>query len=179
MFGVKYLVLVILVAVSARVMGGQTSTPAGTVRTLLQYEKEHDNARDTTFNQRNLNIYRKWITPGLYKLFVIELARERHQAKLHPTDKPYFGDGMDFGPLKESCTENGRTYTQQFSLRKANTSGNTATVPVTFFYNKACGPGDSTVYRFKLVRRSSIWLIDDIDYGSKVTLQRDLRNAGK
>jgi hypothetical protein len=175
MFNMKNLGLVILIAVCVSIISGQTSTPAGTVRTLLQYEK---NARDLTFNQRNLNIYRKWITPGLYKLFVVELARERRQAKLHPTDKPYF-EGMDFGPRKEVCTGGGRSYTQQFSLRRASTSGDNSTLPVAFFYNKACGTGDPIVYRFKLIRRSSMWLIDDINYGSEGTLRRDLRNAGK
>ncbi|MGB7207638.1 MAG: hypothetical protein WBD27_03155 [Pyrinomonadaceae bacterium] len=157
----------------------QSPTAAGTVRTLLTYEKQHDNARDMTFNQRNLNIYKKWITPELYRLFTVELAREKREAKLHPDDKPYFGDGMDFGPMKEYCKENGRVYKQQFSLRLAARSSKFTIVPAAFFYNKACGGGDPIIYRFKLVRRPSGWLIDDIDYGANGSLRRDLRRAGK
>ena len=158
---------------------GQSSTPVGTVKSVLVYEQQHDNVRDLTFNRRNLNIYKKWITPELYRLFLVELSREQREARVHPDEKPYFGDGMDFGPGKEYCKAHGRVYTQQFSLRKAIVSGGSAIVPASFFYNKACGVVEPTVYRFKLVRRPSSWLIDDIDYRDNTTLRRDLRRAGQ
>jgi hypothetical protein len=154
---------------------GQSSTPSGTIRSVLHYEQRHDNARDSSFNKRNLKIYRRWITPSLHRLFLSELAREEQEARSHPDEKPYLGDGMQFGPIKEYCKENNRVYRQQFSLRKAIVSGSSAIVPASFFYNRACGGGKPTVYRFKLVRRSSVWLIDDIDYGQNGTLRQVLR----
>lgn len=172
----KIIVFLFLLTALTNVALAQSNTPAGTVRAVLLYEQRHDNARDKIFNRRNLNIYKKWITPQLYRLFLIELARENKEAKLRPDEKPYFGDGMDFGPMKEYCKKNDRVYRQQFSLRKAIISGRSANVPVSFFYNKACGIVEPTIYRFKLVRRSSTWLIDDIIYDrSGGTLRKDLR----
>src|SRR4051794_7194202 len=115
---------------------GQSSTPANTVKSVLTYEySAHNNALD----QRNLNRYKKWITPGLYKMYKVALARQERYIKLHPTNKPYFGDGMDLSPLKENCTANGRSYLPQFSVGKANVSGRSATVRASFFFNKGCG----------------------------------------
>lgn len=168
-----------LVVAFASTSFAQSSTAAGTVGTVLAYEQQHDNARDTIFNRRNLNIFKKWITPELYRLFDLELARENREAKLHPDDKPYFGDGMGFGPMKEYCKENGRVYTQQFSLRKAVSSARFTIVPAEFFYHKACGGGDAIVYKFKLVRRPSGWLIDDIDYGTNGSLRGDLQRPSE
>lgn len=159
---------------------GQSSTAAGTVKTVLAYEQQHDNARDGIFNRRNLNIYKKWITPELFRLFLVELAREEREVQLHPGDKPKWGDGMDFSPVKEYCKENGRVYTQQYSLGKAIRSRSATIIPASFFY-KACDGGEPTIYRFKVVRRKSRWLIDDIDYGTdgtNGTLRGDLTRAG-
>ena len=177
MMKTKVLISVLFIAAFAAVALGQRSTAAGTVRTLLTYE---DKPHGATFNQQNLNRYKKWITPELYRLFKVALAREKRYIRLHPTNKPYFGDGMDFGPLKENCNANGRVYPQQFSIRKAVVSGTSATVRASFFWNKACGIDEPTIFRFKLVRRKSGWLIDDIDYRSNGgTLRTDLLNAPK
>ena len=153
----------------------QSTAPAAVVSEVMTYEQVHDNADDAVFNLRNLKIYKKWITPELYELFLAELAREEKEAKLNPDDKPYFGDGMTFSPLKEFCKANGKIYTQQFSLQETVSSDDGAIVPVSFFYDKACGETEPTVYRFRLLKQESVWLIDDIDYGENGSLRNDLR----
>jgi hypothetical protein len=161
-----------VIAASTLAVLGQGGTPNAIVGEALVYEQHHD----TTFNRRNINSRKKWITPELYRLFLAELAREERETREHPDEKPYFGDGLSFGPLKELCEQNGRVYRQQFSVRKAKIVGRSATVPVSFFYHRACG-GRPVIYRFKLVRRHSRWRIDDIDYGSNETLRKALRRA--
>lgn len=148
---------------------------------ILGYEKTHDNSTDMSFNRRNIEIRRKWITPSLYRLYLIELAREERVAKERPDDKPYFGDGMDFGPLKESCTVGDKIYPQKFSLGRSRIISNYAYVRARFFYHPDCNGGDDpTYYTFIFRKTGKVWLLDNIDYGrNRGTLRRDLRRAGK
>ncbi len=156
---------------------GRRSTPSRTVRSMLLYEQRHDNVRDTLLNRRNLNIYRRWITPSLYRLLLRELVREELESQLYPDDKPYFGDGMQFGYRKELCQKDGVQYNQQFSVKKARLARRSAIVPASFFYNKACDGGDPVVFQFKLVRVRGRWLIDDLDYGDGVELRKNMPKA--
>jgi len=173
----KTFFLAAMIAILTCVSLAQSSTPAATVSDVLTYEQAHDNAVDAVFNLRNLKIYKKWITPELYELFLAELTREEKEAKLNPDDKPYFGDGMTFAPLKEFCKANGKIHTQQFALQETVSSGDSAIVPANFFYDKACGEAEPTVYKFKLVKQRFVWLIDNIDYGENGSLRNDLRKA--
>ncbi len=171
---IKIFISFLFVAVFTAVALGQSSTPAGTVRSVLVYEKS---TNDTGFSKRRLKVYKKWVTPELYKLLEADLVREKRYIQEHPTNKPYWGDGFFFGTWWDNCKANGRDYTSQFSVRKAIISGDSAVVPAHFFYNKACHIDALNVNRFKLVRRPSGWLINDIDYGSNSTLRKDLRKA--
>ncbi|MBL8125486.1 MAG: hypothetical protein JNJ39_15400 [Blastocatellia bacterium] len=153
---------------------GQRSTPSRTVRSMLLYEQRHDNTEDVLLNRRNLNIYRRWITPSLYRVLLRELIREERESKLHPDEKPYFGDGMQFGARKEYCAKDGVQYPQQFFVNKTRFRRRSAIVPASFFYNKACDGGEPVVFKFKLVRIRGKWLIDDVDYGDGGELRKDM-----
>ena len=138
------------------------------------YEQEPKKVDNVIFNRRNIDIRKKWITRDLYDLYLVELAREEQEKKLAPDEKPYFGDGMSFGPMKEvGCWKNGRPVLQAFSIRKPKISGKIAIVPVGFYY-PGCGVGVET-FGFQLTKTSAGWLIDDIDYGEKGTLRKDLQ----
>jgi hypothetical protein len=153
------------------------STPRAVLQQVLRYEELHDNADDIIFNRRNIEIYRKWMTPGLYRLHLIEDAREKQEAKENPDDKPFFED-MTFSPMKELCKVHERTYPQRFSLSKSRVIGNLAYVRARFFYHQDCDYGNHTFYTFILKRIRSAWLVDDIDYGKNGTLRRALRREG-
>ncbi|MBV9241187.1 MAG: hypothetical protein JO314_04180 [Acidobacteria bacterium] len=152
----------------------QRSAPSRTVHSMLVYEQHHDNTADVLLNRRNLNIYRQWITPSLYRVLLREFIREERESKLHPDEKPYFGDGMQFGARKEYCARNGVQYPQQFAVRRVQFVRGSAIVPAAFFYNKACDSGDPVVFKFKLVRVRGKWLIDDVDYGDGGELRKDM-----
>jgi len=144
---------------------------------ILDYEENHDNDADMTFNRRNIEIRQKWITPSLYRLYLIELIREEREAKEHPDEKPYFGDGMDFGPLKEFCKAVDKIYPQRFSLSRSRIIGNYVYVRARFFYHKDCDGDEPIYYTFIFRKTGNAWLLNDIDYGKNGTLRRDLRRA--
>jgi len=147
---------------------------------ILSYEKTHDNADDTILNRRNIEIRRKWITRSLYRLYLIELAREEREMKAHPDEKPYFGDGMDFGPLKEFCKVGDNIYPQRFSLGRSRVIGNYTYVRARFFYHPDCDGDEPTYYTFIFRKTGKAWLLDNIDYEKNGgSLRRDLRRAGK
>ena len=150
-------------------------TPRASLQKVLRYEEMHDNARDIIFDRRNIEIYRKWITPGLCRLYLIEVAREEREAKEHPDEKPYFGDGMTFCPMKELCRVRDKVFPQRFLLSKSRLIGNQAYIRARFFYHPDCDYGNHTFYSFILKKVGFAWLIDNIDYGKNGTLRRSLR----
>ncbi|HEY0429416.1 MAG TPA: hypothetical protein VGC76_16670 [Pyrinomonadaceae bacterium] len=172
------MIVILLNAVCSLTPAQQAARAA--LQQILSYEKTHDNATDTIFNRRNLEIRRKWMTPSLYRLYLIELAREEREAKEHPDEKPYFGDGMDFGPLKELCKVGDRIYSQKFSFSRGRFIGNYAYLRARFFYHPECDGNEPTYYAFIFRKLGKAWLLDNIDYGRNGgTLRRSLRRAGK
>jgi hypothetical protein len=171
-----YCITLVLAFASSLVTMGQQRAD-DTVRHALRYEQTHDNGPDIVFNRRNLEIRRKWMTLSLYRLYLIELAREERESKERPDEKPYLGDGMDFSPMKESCKVGNKFYLQRFLLSKARVLRTRAYVRARFFYHPDCDYGEYTYYTFILKRGGRAWFIDDIDYGKKRTLRGDLRRS--
>lgn len=145
---------------------------------ILRYEASHDNATDLTFNKRNLEFRRKWLTPSLYRLYLAELAREEKEATEHPDEKPYFGDGMNFGPMKELCRSAGKTYRQKFRLISSRATRDSAYLRSRFYYGpRECEGDKPTEYTFIFKKTNGSWLLDDINYGTNGTLRKDLSRA--
>src|SRR5262249_26709163 len=74
-------------------------SPAATVSAFYQFDRSHSQI----FNRRNIDARKRWFSKELYNLFLYELKREDAYLKKNPNDKPYFGDGLPFQPLDETC----------------------------------------------------------------------------
>src|SRR4051812_33250648 len=88
-----------LILVSSTAVFSQTRGPAETVKAFYKYS----NARSDIFDRRHIESRKQWYTPGLYQAFLNQLRKDQAHLKKHPTDKPFFGDGLDFQPLNEAC----------------------------------------------------------------------------
>lgn len=147
----------------------QTSAPATAVRSFYNAER----TAPQTFNKKNLELRKRWISSGLYKRFSNELKREAAFLQENPSDKPHFGDGFPFMPLNETCSAGGRNYRYSVRVGNASVDSTNATVPVTFAYPKACAV-EPTVYTVSVIRSRGIWLIDDITFPDGMRLSTDL-----
>lgn len=166
----KYTSIVILIFISAATVFSQASGPAETVKAFYKYS----NARSSTFNKRHIESRKEWYTPTLYKAFLAHLRDQQAYLKKNPTDKPFFGDGLDFRPLDEPCEANGRSYSRTQSIGRVSTGKTRSYVDVKFAYPKACNI-DPVVYRVNLRKMSGKWLISDWTYPSGMTLTREMR----
>ena len=108
-------------------------------------------------------------------LFVyLEERRGRRFLKKHPTEKPFFGAGLDFRPLDEPCEANGKHYRRSQTITRTEAGRNRAYVDVEFAYPKACRE-EPIVYRVHLRKLRGKWLIDDWTYSSGMTLTREMK----
>ena len=89
---------------------------------------------------------------------------------------PYFGDGVPFQPIDETCEAGKRSYRYSYTVGKGIVTGDAALVPVTFAYPAACKI-PPIVYKFKVIKSNSGWLVDDVDFGGGKTLVADLNRA--
>lgn len=143
-------------------------------RTVVVEFYKFDEAHSQTFNRKNIDLRKKWLTPELYGLFLNELKREKEYLKQNPGDKPYFGDGLPFHTWSETCRESRYTVRKQTRVGRSAISGNRATVGVTFAFPKPCKDPDATVFTIRLVRSSGEWLIDNVIYSEDNDLVKDL-----
>lgn len=162
--------IIFLVLVSAAAAFAQTPGPAETVRAFYK----HSNARSSIFNKRHIESRKQFYTPALYNLFLLELKKEKAMLKTHPTDKPFFGDGLTFRPTDEPCDADGRSYDRTRSLGRVSTGKTRSYVDVKFAYPKACNI-EPISYRVNLQKIGGKWLISDWTYSSGMTLTREMR----
>lgn len=166
----RTVLLAILVVVSAGTALPQTSGPAETVKAFYKFS----NARSALFNRQHIESRKRWYSPDLYHLFLEELKEEEAFLKQHPTEKPFFGDGLDFRPLDEPCEANGKQYRRSQSITRTEAGRNRAYVDVEFAYPKACKE-KPIVSRVHLRKLRGKWLIDDWTYPSGMTLTREMK----
>lgn len=161
-------IAILVVAFTGTVLP-QTTGPAETVKAFYKFS----NARSALFNRKHIESRKRWYSPDLYRLFLEELREEEAFLKQHPTEKPFFGDGLDFRPLNEPCEANGKRYRRSQSIARTEVGSNRAYVDVEFAYPKACKE-EPIVYRVHLKRVGGKWLIDDWTYSSGMTLTREM-----
>ena len=150
----------------------QTNTPEADLAAFIKFS----HSMQQGFNSRGIESRKRWFSAPLYKLFLNELKRQNEYLKKFPTDMPYFGDGVPFQPIDETCEAGKRSYRYSYTVGKGVVAGDAATVPVTFAYPAACKI-PPIVYKFKVIRSKSGWLVDDVDYGDGKTLVVDLNRA--
>jgi hypothetical protein len=167
----KLILLIVLVQVCALSAMSQMRDPAATVAAFYRFS----DARSDIFNRRHIESRKQWYTTRLYNAFWRQLREDREYLKNNPTDKPFFGDGLDFEPLHESCEAAGRSYKWKRSFGKAEVKGSTARVDVTFAYPPVCKI-EPTRYRMKLQKVSGRWLVDDLIYPDGATLIGDMNS---
>ncbi|MBS1794748.1 MAG: hypothetical protein JSS81_12890 [Acidobacteria bacterium] len=162
---------VLVALVLAAGVYGQTKPDAAVfVRSFYKFHW----ARSNIFTAGNLRAYRKWFSPALNKLFDYELKREAAYLKLHPTDKPYFGDGFPFQPLDE-CYVNKRSYNNTYKTGAVTADGDRTLVEIVFASPKICGGAAIDTYKVALVNGKAGWLIDDWIYPDGRRLTEDLK----
>lgn len=144
--------------------------PEETVRAFYKYS----NARSSTFNRRHIESRKQWYTPALYNAFWTQLRKDQAYLKKNPTDKPFFGDGLDFMPLDEPCDANGKSYRRSWSISRRDIRKTRAYIDVKFAYPKACNL-ESEYYRVNLQKIGGKWLISDWTYSDGSTLTGDMR----
>jgi hypothetical protein len=149
---------------------GQTTTPLEAVNSFYKF----DRANSQIFNRANIDARRNWFSSELYSLFQKELKREAAYLKKHPTDKPYFGDGLPFQPLDETCKAGRKTVHKALSTSHGTQSDKKATILASFAFPKPCKDPDNTVYTIVLIRTKAGWVIDDVLYEDNHSLKADL-----
>lgn len=159
--------LILLSAVAAFAQG---PGPEETVKAFYKYS----NARSSTFNRRHIESRKQWYTTALYNAFRAQLREDQAYLKKHPSDKPFFGDGLDFMPLDEPCDANGKSYHRSWSISRRDIRKTRAYIDVRFAYPKACNI-EPIYYRVGLRKTGEKWLIDDWTYSSGMTLRREMR----
>jgi len=165
----KILLFAILIFISSIAISAQATGPEETVKAFYKYS----NARSSTFNSRHIESRKTWYTPTLYKAFLAQLREDRAYLKKNPTDKPYFGDGLDFKPLDEPCEANGKSYRRSLGISRRDIKKTRAYIDVKFAYPKVCNIEPES-YRVNLQKISGKWLISDWTYSDGSSLTRDM-----
>ena len=111
----------------------------------------------------------------MFNLFLYELKREAADLKKNPTDKPYFGDGLPFRPIDETCKVGKRTMHKDVSFKFESGTGRSAIVQAIFAFPAPCKDPDTTTYKILLVKENSNWRIDDVLYEDNHGLKQDLK----
>jgi hypothetical protein len=172
---VRAVVIIVIITIASFTVLSQTSGsgPDAAVRAFYAYS----NARSSTFNRRHIELRKKWYTQDLYTALVKQLEEDQAHLKTHPTDKPYFGDGLDFRPLDEPCEVGDRSYKRTQSIVRTEVIRSRAEVDVKFAYPATCtSGGEPIVYTVNLRKMAGKWLIDDWSYPDGSTLVGDMKS---
>jgi len=151
----------------------QNSSPKTTVTSFYKFDRSHSQ----TFERKAIDARKGWLSPELYALFIKELEREKEYLKQNPTDKPFFGDGLPFRALDESCTEGKRSVRKQLTIGEQVEEEAEATVKVAFAFPKPCKEPDVSEYTIRLVKSKSGWVIDNVIYSAESNLVKDLNRT--
>lgn len=162
---------VVIILFSANVFAQKQTAPAF----VESFYKLH-RSRPNIFKASEVNLYKKWFSPELNKLFQNELKRENAYLKQNPTDKPHFGDGFPFVPLDE-CYKMGKSYNNLYKAGAVTTDGDKTIVEVKFSNPKVCGGDPIDTYKVELIKTGGAWLINDWLYSDGTRLTDDLKRT--
>ena len=162
---VTFLLLIASIAGSA-----QSASPAAAVEAFYKY----DGSNSQVFTKKNIDARKRWFSASLYGLFQKELQREAAYLKKNPTDKPYFGDGLPFQPLDETCKVGGKDTHRSVKIKQEFAKTSRAAATASFAYPKGCTQGDLVVYTIGLVKENGKWVIDDVNFGEDTSLKQRL-----
>ena len=165
------LVALFVLSLSSNVVS-QTNSPETEIAAFIKFSR----SMRQDFNSRGVESRKRWFSRPLYELFLNELKRQDEYLKKNPSDMPYFGDGVPFQPIDETCEAGKRSFRYTYTVGKGLVTGDSATVPVTFAYPAACKI-PPIIYKFKVIKSKAGWLVDDVDYGDGKTLVADLHRA--
>ena len=171
MKSLRILFVVVFITIFAVGAFAQTSRPLAVVKSFYAY----DHTRSQVFSRQAIEARKPWFSKELYQLFLNELRRESAYLKKNPTDKPYFGDGLPFRPIDETCKAGRRTLHKGLSFKFEAGTGRSATVQAIFAFPSPCKDPDTTIYKIKLVNEKAGWLIDDVLYEDNHGLKQDLK----
>jgi hypothetical protein len=167
----KTFLSIVIIALASLAAYSQNA-PDATVRAFYAYS----NARSSTFNRRHIELRKKWYTPALYAAFLKQLEEDEKYLKAHPTDKPFFGDGLDFRPLDEPCEVGDRSFKRVQSVARSQIISSRAEVEVKFAYPSACTHGyQPIIYKVNLQKIGGKWLINDWTYEDGRTLVGEMK----
>ena len=148
-----------LLAAAAAGTFAQATGPKAAVIAFYKYNAAHSDV----FNRSSIDARKGWMSDELYKLFRRELDREKEYLAKNPGNKPYFGDGLSFSPLDETCEISGKSYRRAISYGQVTVKGNLGNVDVYFKYPKGCNIPD-ILYAVNLSKERGRWVIEDIRY---------------
>ena len=152
----------------------QIPTPKAVVDSFYKF----DRANSQVFNRANLDARKAWFSPELYKLFENELKREAEYLKANPSEKPFFGDGMPFQPLDETCKVGTTEVRRSLVVKQEFQRTAHAAVTATFAYPKTCKDGgEPVVYTIGLIKSNGRWVIDNVNYGEDTSLKERLQRT--
>ena len=153
----KILLLSIILILFSTAVFAQKQTPSEFVQSFYKFHR----ARSGVIDAKEVEAHKKWFTTELIRLFQYELEREAEFSKENPTDKPHYGDGFPFSPMKE-CYKKGKEIKNTLKIGKTSVRRNKTFVKVSFYYPKVCEGGLIHSYKLELVKNKGGWLINDL-----------------
>lgn len=139
------------------------TTAAGAVNSFYTFHL----ARDKTFNLRNIQLRKRFLTAELYALLAKELNRQAAYSKAHPDEAPDF-EGDPFTDSQE--------YPDSFHVGTVVANGDRAKATVTLNWSGKTSRGtDTRKITVEIVRLGGGWLIDDIISNEGSSLRDELK----
>ena len=135
----------------------QNPSQSATVASFYTYDRTHSQV----LSGSNIDARSKWLTSVFVRELREEEIRERAESKLHPDEKPWFGDGFLFQPSEEYFKENGVRCRLGSRITGQTQTSKSAVVSVRFAYAKPCEPHGKT-YKLRLTNIRGKWLVNDI-----------------
>ena len=165
---IELIAICAVLLLSATVINAQSSSPKAALEAFYKFDRSHSQ----TFNRNNIVARRQWFSAELFKLLLEELRRDTAYLKKNPGDKPYFGDGLPFQPLQETCEQGQK---RGLVIKQESHHGDRAILTATFAFPKPCKDTAPIIYTVGMIRGYKSWVIDDVNYGEDTTLKQRLK----
>jgi hypothetical protein len=159
--------IIVLIPVAAL---AQSSSPAATVTAFYNYDRTHSQV----LTRGNINARIRWLTADFVRELREEEVREAAESKLHPDEKPWFGDGFRFQPDEEFVKEHGVRCRLRMSIAGQKIKTLTARVTARFAYTAPC-EAHAELWKLHHVKVQGRWLINDIIYPDGGSYRKQIR----
>jgi len=167
-FGLFFVPLLFMIA---SLTAAAQNTPRLAADAFYKFDRSHSQI----FNRQNIDSRKQYFSAKLYRLFLNEVKREAVYLKKNPGDKPYFGDGLPFQPVREKCEDGPNGRYRSLAIKQEFQKASRAVVTATFAYPSPCRQNEPVVYTIGMIRTGGKWVIDDINYGEDTTLKQRLQ----